>query len=263
LAAGAANGAVLLWELPQRTSLPVSLPTLRPITALELSEEGWLVVGGTEQHVLAWDIANRKARKLPMFPAPITALKTRPRQPELFVGLNNGELHIVQLREGKVAKFAAGHAGGIKALAFNPIGTQLVTGGTDGKLIWRDAQTRQVLRAVEAHGHEISSLAFSPDGRLLISAGWDNAAKIWNASDGSALTELPHPEPVSCVACTETQIVTGCWDGKLRTFPLAGGPPQAELETGEAVHALAVNPGGTVAATAAQSPAVQFWKLTR
>jgi WD40 repeat protein len=263
LAAGAAGGEVLLWETATRTLRPVTLPTRRPITAIALSTDGWLAAGGAEQHVLAWDIANSRAKKLPIFPAPITAIQNRPQSSELVVALSNGELNFVNLQSGKIDKLAGGHGGGIKTLAFNPAGTQLVTGGTDGKLIWRDAKTRQVFRTVEAHTHEISSVAFAPDGLLFVSGSWDGSAKLWTASDGTLQAELPHPDAVSCVGCTPTQVVTGCWDGKLRFWPYAGGSPTAEFETGEALHALAVHPRGDVVATVAQGPVVQFWKSPR
>ncbi len=260
LAAGSAFGNVMLWDLTTRTSLPVELPLHRPVTAVSLSSDGWLIAGGVEQYVLAWEIRSRDVRMLPAFSAPVTSLQNRPRNYELVVGLGDGELSFINTKSAEIESFVSNHKGAVKALAFSPDGTRLVTGGSDGKLVLRNAATRKVLRQIDAHSNEISCVAFAPDGNSLVSGAWDNTVKIWNVVDEAAPVELPHPDALTGVGFANGLVVTGCWDGSLRFWSVAERRVVREFATGEPIHALAIHPRGTEVATVSGSRWLRFWK---
>ncbi|HVW01319.1 MAG TPA: hypothetical protein VHB77_13295, partial [Planctomycetaceae bacterium] len=132
IAAGAATGEALLWERESGQRIPIDLPTHEPLTGIAISGGGFLVAGGVEQYVLAWNIERRAGKLLPAFPAPITAIQYRPRNYEFAVGMSNGKISLVNTRTGAITAVEPEHNGSVKALAYSHDGTLLATGGADG-----------------------------------------------------------------------------------------------------------------------------------
>jgi WD40 repeat protein len=259
VAAGAATGEALLWERESGRRIPVDLPTHEPLMAVAISTGGFLVAGGIEQYVLAWHIEKRAGKLLPAFPSPVTALQYRPRNYEFAVGMQSGQISLVNTRTGAVTPVEPVQPGGVKALAFSNDGTLLATGGGDGQIIVRTAASQRVIRVIPAHKNEISALAFSADGKAILSGGWDNKAVLTQVNDGAVMREWPHDEAVSAVGFAGKSAVTGSWDGMLRFWSLEDGKLLAEHDTGDAIHGLAVRLDGGQIATVGPAPAVQLW----
>ncbi len=113
---------------------------------------------------------------------------------------------------------------------------------------------------------------------LIVSAGLDGSALVWDPNLGNAEnrsgtpTNLPHPVPVRCVACTppgakSVLAITGGDDGKVRIWDLSNpnkipkNPVREPAEThASSVTAVAVSPDGKFAATAAGRE-VFIWDL--
>jgi WD40 repeat protein len=68
----------------------------------------------------------------------------------------------------------------------------LVSADYHGKLIWwqGDSDTPKPLRTVAAHDGWARAVAVSPDGSIIASCGNDNAVKLWNATNGTAIRTL-------------------------------------------------------------------------
>ena len=209
--------------------------------------------------MLAWNIEKRAGRLLPAFPSPVTALQYRPRNYEFAVGMQSGQISLVNTRTGTVTPIEPAHPGGVKALVFSGDGTLLATGGGDGQIIVRTAASQRVVRVIPAHKNEISSLAFTADGKAILSGGWDNKAVLTQVNDGVVVREWPHDEAVSAVGFAGGSAITGSWDGILRFWSHEDGRLQAEHDTGDAIHALAVRLDGAQIATVGPARAVQLW----
>lgn len=222
LAAGFSDGHVRVWETATRRELPVKLPSKWPLNDLAWSNDAtMLFAGGFEQHVLIWNVEGGTVRKMPIFAAPVVATAVRPQKSELLTSLGNGELWWVDLETGDRQTVPTGHTGVVKVISFHPRGDTFVTGGADQKLVWHDANTRQVTRAITAHQHEVSSLSFTVDGLRLVSGSWDNLAKIWPQEGAEPVATLTHPDGVAGVAWRGDDVVTSCWDGRLRLWNVA------------------------------------------
>ncbi|MBM4005809.1 MAG: WD40 repeat domain-containing protein [Planctomycetes bacterium] len=86
-----------------------------------------------------------------------------------------------------------GHDNWIRTLGFSPDGATLYSGGYDGQLIsWETgAAAPQPVRRIQAHQGWLRGLAVSGDGQLLATCGNDRLVKVWNATDGQLIRELP------------------------------------------------------------------------
>lgn len=130
------------------------------------------------------------------------------------------------------------------------------------------------------HRQEVAGIAVTGTAArpLVVSAGLDGSALVWDpnlkdeAGHPPAPTNLPHPVPVRCVACTppgtrSTLAVTGGDDGKVRIWDVSNPSKLPQSPTrepadahGSSVTFVAVSPDGKFAATAAGRE-VFVWNL--
>jgi WD40 repeat protein len=131
------------------------------------------------------------------FDSPIRVLATS--GPWLFVGLNDGSIHVVDTRDtpheiGSVKQ----HDGDIGSMAVSPDGRLLASGSDDRRIkVWaidpQGALTFQ--RDLAGHTDRVTSLAFSPDGGWLASGSEDRHVILWQ--DGS---QEPFSDPIGVAA---------------------------------------------------------------
>src|SRR5690606_5458905 len=129
------------------------------------------------------------------------------------------------------------------------------------------------------HVPSARTVAFSPDGRYALSGGADNAARVWNAGDGSEVMAYSgghHGAVQSAVFSPDGQwILTASYDSTLRLWlaPLVGvrhgaervlfvpksdtGRPQSMGETWSA----AFSPDGRWMVTGAQDHSIRLWDV--
>jgi WD40 repeat protein len=97
------------------------------------------------------------------------------------VATRSGEVRVWDLRTGRLAFEARGHAGIIHALAFSPDGERIFSASDDKTVrIW-DARTGDEVLRLELHTAAVLCLDVSPDGGRLVSGGIDETARIWDA----------------------------------------------------------------------------------
>lgn len=246
LAAADSAGHVAVWRGPQREPVAVRLPSQSAITSLQFVGDDWLVAGGLDKSLWAWDLANSRGKQLPSFEAAVTSLMIDPQHTALWVGLANGEIHRVDLKLAEVQRIVALPQGKIKALCWRPGRAEFVVAAADGLLRLYSADG-QFIRDWGAHDNEISSVAWHPEGILLASGSWDHTVKIWSLEGNTAPRELSsgvHLEPVAQVGWCAGRVVTVSWDHELRWFA---------AETGELLQTATFLPE-SVAFTLAQDP---------
>ena len=265
LAAGGANGEVLVWS--DVSGWPTKLESGRaaPLISLTWSPDGLLAATDVELGFVGWRFGqtNPDRVELPGLSAPAVCLAFRPnvKRLELVIGSRDGSLIFLEARGLKQLK--PEHRGAVKQVAYSPDGQSLITAGADGQLIWRDAGSRKVVHAVKAHDTEISRLLLSPDGRQLITGDWNGRITVWDAASHKSVRTLDQPEAVSGLDWLRGQLVSASWDGSLRLWDVSSGRCLRTIDTGQPLHDLSVDPRTQRIATVSLDRSVRLWEVPK
>ncbi|MDJ0703798.1 MAG: pentapeptide repeat-containing protein, partial [Leptolyngbyaceae cyanobacterium MO_188.B28] len=108
----------------------------------------------------------------------------------LAIGSSNGEICLLQLKDGQKRWVCEKHDHWVRSITFSPDHQRFASGSDDQTVkIW-DTSTGQCLSTLEEHGNCVRSVAFSPDGKLLASGSEDRTIKIWDVQTGKCLRTL-------------------------------------------------------------------------
>jgi hypothetical protein len=111
----------------------------------------------------------------------------------------------------------------------------------------------------------INGLVISPDGQTLLGGGNDGNMHLWQAEDGTEVTQLQgHRGAIAAVALTSdgTRAISAGWDRTVRVWNLQTG--QAELVlTGheEVITCVAVTADGSTLVSGSRDRTIRLWHL--
>lgn len=121
--------------------------------------------------------------------SPVTYLAQSPAVDVVAVGLENGSIYLLNLKQNIVVmKFS--QEGPVTSITFRTDNVPtMATCGTDGNIaLWNLEHRRLSGMVKEAHDGTIASLEFLPSQPILLSASADNSVKMWifDQTDGSS-----------------------------------------------------------------------------
>ncbi len=261
LAAGSANGDMLVWS--GSSDRPVKLNSGRrsPLVSLMWSPDGLLAVTDLEHGFVGWQFGAAEPERVefPSLASAAVCIAFRPNttERELVLGMQDGSLIFVDKHGSKQLK--PEHRGPVKQALYSLDGKWLITAGADGNLLWRDAATRQTKQTVKGAETDISRIVLDADGKQLISGDWNGRLKVWDMTTRKSLREFSQPEAVSGLGWVRGELVSGSWDGTLRGWEVSSGRSVRSIVTGQPIHDLSTDSGTSRVATVSLDGAVRVW----
>ncbi|MFZ4641616.1 MAG: WD40 repeat domain-containing protein, partial [Nodosilinea sp.] len=170
---------------PENTDGPASAS--RPPGRIALSNDGQLIVRGTESGQLEW---------------------------------LDGQGKVWQT-------VSAAHQGAISAVVITPDGQTAISSGVDGTLRRWSRAGKPLGKAIPGRGGAIRALALSPDGQTLISGNQNGTIERWSVVDGTSLSPLIAADnsPIQAITYADEgkNFFTGSGDGSLARWSPEGG----------------------------------------
>lgn len=234
---------------------------------LSLSADGRRLAAGGLSHIGCWDTASGKEIHQLQGEGRIYALAFSPHGQTLASGDARGNVKLWKVADG-AAVLRLEHRATISAISFSPGGEHLATVAGDSIALW-DARAGTRLWSYQPADprHRIrpinGDLKFSSDGRKL-SVGFDNRLTLLDAQSG---TELPlaggalgSDFTALSVTASGSELLTSNAAGRLALWNLADGRLERSWDGhSHRIHALAVSPDGTTAASKAIDGSLILW----
>ena len=197
---------------------------------------------------------------------PVWAIAVTPNGRTIVSGNNDGTIHLLDKRHGKILKVLGGHLGPVWSVAVSRDGRTIASGGADGTIKLWNLYSGKLIRTWEGQQEGVFSVVFSPDGRALASVGKDKTFKLWEVEGGAELDTFKGiADEVHSVAFSSYKdtLFTGNGDGTIKMWNWKTGAFQATL-TGhaDAVSALTINPDGKILASGGWDNTVRVWDIT-
>lgn len=233
LAAGGADGTVILWNLPIQDDVdPIKLvASSRSVWSVAFDPQNrWLAAGTDDGKIRLWAVQDQaQVLTQGVQGGPIFALAFDAEGSRLAAG---GGQQVSLLDVQPDGSLQPNHTlsvtGETVQVAFSPNGVYLAlaTSNESGDVeLWKLSPGQRI--ALGGHQRRINDVVFSDDGLLLVSGGVDNTARLWIISDvGSVAWHiLVHSSPVVSVAFNgdATQLITLTQDSTLTVWDVPTG----------------------------------------
>lgn len=182
----------------------------------------------------------------------------------LSVGLNNGDLHIIDIHSKKEIRFFKKHTSALFSQLFIPQKSVLITGDADGNMAVWNTKSWEILIYLPLGCGKIRSIIYSLDSEQLFIGGQDGKIRIFTTDFYNEIDSFyAHKDGVNALTIfpgSSSLLLSGGKDGYLRIWDLDKNEKIKALPAHNyAVYAIAFSPDGKAFATASRDKSIKIW----
>merc|ERR1719237_701285 len=136
----------------------------------------------------------------------------------------------------------------------------LATGCFGGEAaVWRGGSK---LVNLEGHTNDIYSIKFNGSGELICTGSHDKSIRVWEATTGRLVRQVDCRSTVYQTIWIETQIISGCWDGRIQQWSVDQAEADLNLKGhSDTVRSIAFQPSSKLLSSGSDDKNVIVQKL--
>ncbi|MVU79607.1 TIR domain-containing protein [Nocardia sp. ET3-3] len=268
--------ALRIWDPATGASLHALNGHGRHVRAVSFNADGTLLAGcGNDGSVRLWDAATgRLAQRLQGSPDGLITLESgafSPVDPAQLVTVGNaGRLRVFDIEAATAERDITVDSAPVWAIAYDPTARFIATANDDDTVTLWTRETGGEHAVCAEHRGRVRSIAFDIDGIRMATGCDDGHIRVWEVESGELIATLSDPEPsgrtgghrVYGVAFHGDRLAGISWDGTVRIWSPAGGPPlhRLDLHRGR-LWCAAVDPVSGTLATAGDDLVIHLWDI--
>lgn len=184
----------------------------------------------------------------------------------LSIGLNNGDLHIIDLEQKKEIKFFTQHKSAIFSQIYLPKQQKLITGDADGYIAVWDTTTWKLNLFFHVVTGKVRAFALNNDESLLAVGGQDGVIRLFETEFFNDTNHFyAHQDGVNSLAFSKQQntiLLSGGKDGYIRKWDVDNGEKlKAVPAHNYAVYSLNFDATGNYFASASRDKSIKIWDI--
>jgi WD40 repeat protein len=221
---------------PTHPAPPEAYRATMPITAVDFSPDGSLVLVGGYHELTVWSAIDGKlVHRMPGVGQRSYVIHHSPDGQQLAVGCGtpgkHGEVRLLKAETGELVKVLGMTSDVVFDCAFSPSGDRLATTAADGVVRVFDVVSGSELLTITSHSDWVFCVAWNADGTQLATGSRDKTAKVFDAKTGELLiTYNGHNQPVRGVLFHPEgkEMYSAGSDNKLHRWSIADGKKGSE-----------------------------------
>lgn len=179
----------------------------------------------------------------------------------LFVGLNDGGVHFVNLSDNRLVRSAKAHAGPIFDLLWLPKAERLLALSGDGAFSVWNLDTVACDMKVQVGSSPLRVAALNSDGTRLAIGGSDAAIRLFDALSLEQQSSWPaHQNSVFSLAWAGSALLSGGRDARIKRWADSGKEAHEIVAHLFAVNDVQLRPDGRFFATGSMDKTIKLWE---
>ncbi|MTE12170.1 WD40 domain-containing protein [Nocardia aurantiaca] len=268
--------ALRIWDPATGERLHTLTGHGRHVRAVSFNADGTLLAGcGNDGSVRLWDAATgRLTQRLQGSTDGLFTLESgvfSPVRPTQLVTVGNaGRLRVIDIDAAIAERDITVDSAPVWAIAYDPSARFIATANDDDTVTLWTRETGGEHAVCDEHRGRVRSIAFDAAGVTMATGCDDGHIRLWDVESGRLLGTLSDPvrggangHRVYGVVFHGDRLASISWDGTVRIWNLAGGPPlhRLDLHRGR-LWCLAVDPVSGTLATAGDDLVINLWDIT-
>lgn len=263
LVSGSRDMFVKVWNVEKGTNLKAMPGHMSEIFAVDITPAGDVAISSSATgEIFAWDVA-KGTRLYNIKPtASTTDVRISPDGARFAAGFLNGDISVINIRDGKEETRLSGHTYLARSLRFTTSGKNLISGSWDGTVRAWDIANRSKIGEITGFSAYIQAMTQSVNPHQIF-IGVGNQVRVLDSATLGLVKTMVGSDMVNSVAVTKDgKLAASGGDKDVSLWDVAAGREKSRLQGHlKPIYALTFSPDERYLASGSDDQSIIIWDV--